>query len=381
MDEDLTYFLRILKADAQEIMNLINSHFPEEHLLNHKKKIVHEQDYVLFPLTEDDIVRTKFTQLMDPEIKYEIITRKAEENPHYKPNTLFEALEGKIPKELNHLIPRSYDIIGSIAIIEFDKEETLYNQDLFPIKKIISLAIMEINRNVKSVYEKTSEVKGTFRLRELTLLAGIDKAITIHKENNCSFELDVKEVYFTPRLVFERKRISSLEYKENEVIIDLFAGVGPFSIQIANRHKVEIYAFDINEMAVAYLKKNIEQNDLIGTIYPFELNIADLLKSNNEIGQKLENNADRIIMNLPERSLKFLKVALFLLNPNGGILHLYQFCEKPNPTERGIQNLQKELAKYNWRIDELMTSKIVKAFSPKADLVVLDIKIKSIKKI
>ena len=69
--------------------------------------------------------------------------------------------------------------------------------------------------------------------------------------------LDVKKVYFSPRLATERKRITD-QVKNNEIIVDMFAGIGPFSISIARKHKVKIYAIDINPYAYKYLKKNIE---------------------------------------------------------------------------------------------------------------------------
>jgi len=382
MNKELIYFLKIHKTNAQKIMKLIISKFNDVHIINHKFKIIHEQDYVFFPLTNKDVLRHKLTTMINKNIFYEIIRKKAERNPKYKAHTLMETIGKKIPEKFAYLIPSSYDIIGTIAIIEFDKYKSFNDDDddLTNIKKIIAQGIMKINKNVKTVYEKKSEVKGMFRLRELNLLAGVDVSITIHKENNCRFQIDVKNVYFTPRLVFERRRITELDYRTNELIIDLFAGAGPFSIQIVKSHRVNIYAFDINPTAINFLKKNIKINSLNGKIYPYIVNAKKLLEENNEIGQKLKNKADRIIMNLPERSLEFINVAIFLLKPSGGIVHLYQFVEKPDPLKKAIERLNNKLKKNNWEINKIFDSRIVKAFSPKADLIALDVRINLISK-
>ena len=80
-------------------------------------------------------------------------------------------------------------------------------------------------------------------------------------------------------------------------------------------------------------------------------------------------------MNLPEKSIDFIKIACFLMKTSGGIIHSYQFCEKPDAIERAIENLQKSITNQKWVIEKILNSKIVKPFSPKADLVVVDLKI------
>ncbi|GAH99271.1 unnamed protein product, partial [marine sediment metagenome] len=85
---------------------------------------------------------------------------------------------------------------------------------------------------------------------------------------------------------------------------------------------------------------------------------------------------DRIVMNLPEQSINFLDIACFLMKKTGGILHFYQFCEKPNPIKKGIENLTTKLEDSRWQIEEILNSKVVKPFSPKSDLIVIDLKIK-----
>jgi len=105
---------------------------------------------------------------------------------------------------------------------------------------------------------------------------------------------------------------------------------------------------------------------------------VDLINSSNELGINLKNRVDRTIMNLPEQSINYVDIACFLTKKTGGILHLYQFCEKPNPIEKGIENLKTNLNRLGWGIEEIINSKIVKPFSPKSDLIVVDVRIKYI---
>jgi tRNA G37 N-methylase Trm5 len=100
------------------------------------------------------------------------------------------------------------------------------------------------------------------------------------------------------------------------------------------------------------------------------------MKSSNELGNSLKNNTDRIIMNLPEQAINYINTACFLMKSSGGILHIYQFCEKPNPIERGIKKIDAKLKNNGWQIEEVLNSRVVKPFSPTSDLIVLDLKIK-----
>jgi tRNA G37 N-methylase Trm5 len=64
------------------------------------------------------------------------------------------------------------------------------------------------------------------------------------------------------------------------------------------------------------------------------------------------------------------------MKKSGGLLHFYQFSEKPSPIENGIEKLSKNLKKMGWKLEEIMISKTVKPYSPKSDLIVVDAKIK-----
>ncbi len=370
-------YLRIKKENGQVLIRLIKSEFKNKSIIDKKKKVLHEEQFILFPLIENKDLIDNLITIIEKKIKFDLVHKKGIFNQKFKYKSLKEALKNNIPKKFINFIPKSYDIIGNIAIIEFDKFKTHENEEQYFLKKKIAKTIIKVNKKINSVYEKKSEISGKYRLRKLDLLYGNDISETIYKENHCSFNLDIKHTFFTPRLVYERRRIASSNIKKNEIIIDLFAGVGPFSIQIAKDHDVKIYSFDINPYAYYYLKENIKLNKLKGKINAYNLDIKILLNSSNELGKSLKNNADRIIMNLPERSIKFIDIACFLIKKSGGILHFYQFCEKPNPIEKALEDLTHHINYYNWKVQEILNSKIVKAYSPKSDMVVLDLVIKS----
>ncbi|MFW9901814.1 MAG: class I SAM-dependent methyltransferase family protein [Candidatus Thorarchaeota archaeon] len=372
-------YIKVKAGDGQIFINFLKKQFRNTQIIDQKFQILHENDNILYPIIDNQVLIDHVIKLVDKEIIFDLISKPGIPNEMYKCRNLQETLKGKIPEKYSKIIPRSYDIVGNIAIIEFDKFLDVDCNELNNYKQIIAEAISSVNKNVRTIYEKKSQIKGKYRLRELEVLYGGDKSETMHKENDCIFKVDIKNTYFSPRLVFERRRISSGSIKEAEIIVDMFAGVGTFSIQIAKENNVKIYAFDINPKAYEYLKENIELNKSKGEIIPYNIDVKDLLDRNNQLGQALSNKVNRVIMNLPENSIQYLDVARFLMKDSGGILHFYQFSDKPNPIEKSLNILENELKSLNWEIESIINSKIVKHYSPKSELVVLDLKIKAIK--
>ncbi|MFW9874297.1 MAG: class I SAM-dependent methyltransferase family protein [Candidatus Thorarchaeota archaeon] len=372
-------FIKLKKTNAQHFIQIVKDHFKFDPVINQKYKVEHSENTVQFPLVKNKKIVDRLVGMLEGLIFFELISKEGIINPNFKYKTLEDALRGKIPLNYLKSIPRSYDIIGNIAILEFEKSNQFTNSKYDEFKNQVANTIIDVNKNVLSVFEKKSEIKGSYRLRDLTYLGGENNSETVHKENDCIFHLDIKNTYFSPRLVYERRRISKSGIQEHEVIVDMFSGVGTFSIQIANLNSVEIHAFDLNPTAYTFLKENIGLNKLKGNVFPYNMNIKNLVNPSNQIGNTLHNNVDRVIMNLPENSIDFIDVTCFLMKRSGGILHFYQFSEKPNAIDKTLKALKKRLLEFNWTIDKIFGSKIVKSYSPKAELVVIDLKMKFFK--
>jgi tRNA (guanine37-N1)-methyltransferase len=160
-------------------------------------------------------------------------------------------------------------------------------------------------------------VKGEFRTRDLEHLAGERRTITVQKEYGLRYELDLSTVYFSPRLATERKRISDMA-QPGERVIDMFCGVGPFSIMLAKTGKPSmVYAVDKNPEAIKYLIKNIEINKIKG--------ISHVEGDAREMVPRLPR-PDRFVMNLPHTAIDFLDVALAHV-ARKGMIHLYLIME------------------------------------------------------
>jgi tRNA (guanine37-N1)-methyltransferase len=229
---------------------------------------------------------------------------------------------------------------------------------------------MTTHRNVKTVLLQTGAVKGQFRLRKLEHIAGEENTITTHKESNCRFNVDLATCYFSPRLANERKRIAQ-KVKNDEVIVNMFAGVGCFSIVIAKQRNVQkIYSIDINPEAIKYMKKNVRINGVFGKVIPIRGDAKEIIK------KKLCHTADRVLMPLPEKAIEYFPFAILALKQTGGSIHCYDF-EHANKTEDATKKAEHKFTQLVQILDtstQLASSKIIRTIGPNWYQVVVDFK-------
>jgi tRNA (guanine37-N1)-methyltransferase len=288
------------------------------------------------------------------------ITQASFEERQRRPRNLADCLRGKIPENLLSNLPRSFDVVGDIAIIELPP-------DLTEFSLLIGDGVMRMDPHVRLVLRKSGEVAGTFRTRKLELMAGTGGTETVHKEFSCLFQLDVAKAYFNPRLSHERIRIAT-QVKEGEHVFDMFAGVGPYSILIAKTEATsKVYSVDINPDAFRYLKQNTLLNRVADRVIPI-LGDAGQLAAGG-----LRGTANRVIMNLPSMSDRFLGAAVQALVEDGGVIHYYKFASRSENIQdirRGVKSIVESQGRF---VNSFQFSDIIKEVAPNRVQVAIDI--------
>jgi len=274
-----------------------------------------------------------------------------------RPKDLISILDGKLLPYLLAQLPRSYDVVGDIVVLES------LSTDLFPHKKEIGEALMDLHPSVKTVLLKTGKVEGEFRVPRLEVLAGKERFDTVHTEYGMKFKVDLSKVYFSPRLGSERYRVAS-SVLDGETVVDMFAGVGPFSLMIAKRAKAKVYSVDLNPDAIKFLNENIIVYRLRGEVIP-------ICGDAREISKQLAGVADRVVMNLPASSLSFLDAASEVLKSSGSMIHIYLFA-----ADKPLINAEKNFTEAAGRLFkhyEIRGARVVKPVAPKEWQVALDV--------
>lgn len=259
-----------------------------------------------------------------------------------------------IPKELEKMLPKKWEQLGHVLVLKISKE-------LDDWKGEIARAYSKV-LEVDTVLRDTGGITGQFREPVMELLLG-NKTETVHVENQVRFSLDAARLMFSSGNVEERIRMATI-CKPGEVVADMFAGIGYFSVPMAvHSQPASIISHEINPLAFEYLKKNIGLNGVEKKIKPVLGNCLDAE----------ENIADRVIMGYVGTTHEFLPKAMRILRGKG-ILHYHETCPNrllPNRPQERV----KEAASDAGKTAEILKMNRIKSYSPGVEHVVLDLKI------
>ncbi len=236
------------------------------------------------------------------------------------PNRLKALLGDILEQGERRTVMSSYDVIGDIIVVKIP-------DSLLHKKYAIGKRLLDCTRSAKSVFMQTSSVEGEFRLRKLELLAGANRTLTEYHEHGCRFKVDIREVYFSPRLATERLRIAQ-SVRDGELITNMFAGVGTFSILIAKRNpSSRIFSIDSNPIASVLCLINSRLNGVQDRVYPICGDARYVASS------KLLGLSHRVLMPLPEKAKEFVQAGIACVRADGGVVHYFMNVRALNKKE------------------------------------------------
>jgi tRNA (guanine37-N1)-methyltransferase len=275
---------------------------------------------------------------------------------------LKNALKDVFTKEEIEKLYSSFDIIGDIIIIKIPDE-------LEGKKEIIANTLINKIKTVNTVFQQISSVQGEYRTRKLCLLTGINKSNTEYKEHGCIFKVDVLKTYFSPRLSTERLRVSKM-ISNNEIIVNMFAGIGTYSIILAKKNPdCVVYSIDSNPDANDLCIINSKLNKVQDRVIPILGNARTI------IDNQLKSKATRILMPLPEQASEFIDSAIAALQNNKGVIHYFAHIKsksKLDAVEEGKINCHKNFQCYNYKI---ISGRVVREVGPRIYQTVFDLEI------
>ncbi len=261
----------------------------------------------------------------------------------------------KLPSHLKSLLPTSFDVIGTILLIKIP-------QALSEYKREIGSALLATRPHVRTVCN-SNPVSGELRTRSLEVIAGEHNTVTTHKEYGLQFRVDLQTTFFSPRLAQERKHVAN-QVSAGEVVVDMFAGVAPFSVMIASfAHPKRVYAIDKNKDAIKYARQNVTRNNVLDAVEVLHADAKD-------IGTVLPTKADRIIMNLPFSAQHFLIDALHI-GKEQCRLHYYDIITEYDINKMIIW-LQKKAKTCQYAL-EISQIRRIKTYAPREFYIGMDI--------
>lgn len=233
---------------------------------------------------------------------------------------LKDSLNGILSEEELTILPRGFQTLGNIIIFKL-------NQKLCDKEQLIAKAYLELLPRIRSVYVNRGKIVGTFREPEkIELIGGEDNPIVEHKEHEVLYKFDITKIMFSKGNINERRYLATL-VKNGEVIVDMFAGIGYFSLPIAKHSSVgTIYSIEFNPESYNFLVENIYLNHLEDKIVPIKGNCKTEVIKLSEAGIR----ADRVIMGVFPAPKEYIKEALTLVKDGGTMFHYEGIVEKKN---------------------------------------------------
>lgn len=324
--------VKVRKEKAEEIRKWLE----KEGCKDKKRRIRAEGDFVLIPVVDE----------FNIEGDYEIVD---DINPVFKTTKNFR----EILEEIAGFYPKYADfkIYGKIGVLKLPESVQAYS-------KKIAIELMKYHRLDAVWLERGKE--GMLRKPRMELLAG-NCSIAEVKEYGWVYRFDVTKVMFSQGNKYEKLRIANL-VKEGEIVVDMFAGIGYFTIPIGKLSKAhKIYSFEINPDSYEFLLENLRLNRIKNAV-PV---LGDSMKT------VPENFADRIVMG-HIKCHEFLPTAIGALRDEGWI-H-YHEATPERVLERPVERVRKYAEVCGARVLDLKLRK-VKNYSPGVYHVVVDARI------
>lgn len=268
-----------------------------------------------------------------------------------------KALSGDLPAQALDALPDSWERLGRVLVLPLPPA-------LEPWKARVSQAYAEVLR-CEAVLRDAGPIRGAAREPEREVLWG-EGTETVHVEGGIRFAMDAARLMWSKGNVTERQRLPPL-VRPGEVVVDLFAGLGYFSVPIAAKTQAaKVVGCEQNPVAFHYLQRNAALNKC-------EARLEPRLGDCREVAPR--GVADRVLMGYTVDTEQFLPAALAALKPGGGIVHYHEACPAHLWHERPWARVR-EAAEAAGRTATLRLQRVVKPYAPGKYHVVVDAEVR-----
>jgi len=266
-------------------------------------------------------------------------------------------LSNNFPKEYVDYLPDKWEKIGDVLTIVLPNKLESYKENVAEIYASVL--------DCKTVLNDTGGISGEYREPNVEILFGSSDTETVHKENGVRYMLDPQKIMFSPGNMDERIRMGKIVRKD-EVVVDLFAGIGYFTLPIAVHSRPKrVFAVEKNPIGFNYLCQNVTLNNVSSIVEPVH-------GDNRMVAPR--NVADRVVMGFFGDTHQFLPVAFECLKNRCGIVHYHDKFPDDLVPDMAFERVGEIADEYDRAID-LIDFKCVKSYAPGISHYVFDIEI------
>lgn len=335
--------IRVRKSEVESVRKSLFQH----RAVDGERRFIRDGEWVEIPIREGmEALASEYGELV------------WQKRPVFKerPPAPLEMIKKDLSVPYPELLPRKWELFGDVLILRIPEELEDYRHE-------IAEAYARI-LGARTVLRDSGGIEGEFREPVVEFLLG-DDAETTHLENGVRFRFDASRIMFSSGNIDERVRMAYLPSR-NEVIVDMFAGIGYFSIPMAvHSRPKKIYACEKNPVAFRYLKENIAINRVEAIVEP-------ILGDNRE--HCPENVADRVVMGYVGKTHLFLEKAFRIIKDEGTI-HYHETCPEELLPERPVLRVKAAAERSSYEVIGTSLRK-VKSYAPGVLHVVVDARVR-----
>ena len=328
--------VRVQRSDANAALKQVIA----LDILDKGRKVVVKEGFVEIPVSR-------------PHPDLQVVLQK--ESVFYRSTPdLVSSLRGEMNSGQLHLLPRGWYILGDVIVVKI-------HPSLGHYQNRIGKALLSFYPRCKAVLRDFG-IEGQLREPVRELIAGAGTK-TVHRENGILFRLDAQKIMFSPGNLRERMRMS--RFGKGEFVVDMFAGIGYFSLPMAVHSRPRrVMAIELNPIAFDYLCQNIRLNRVENIVQPV---LGDCAKETPRAV------ADRVVMGMVQVTDRYLKKGIEALR-SGGILHYHQTIPSWQYPDAAVKDVMKaaQLAGCRATIERCIK---VKKYSPGVVHAVVDARI------
>ena len=215
-----------------------------------------------------------------------------------------ENIKLRVNPDLHDKLPTKWKKVGNVLIVDLE--------NLADDKKREIAEVYAGELNAKTVIQK-NKVSGELRKPEKVDLLYGTETITEISEYGIKYRLDLSEIMWSPGNTGWRSALTGPEkvndfysFDKPRTIIDYFAGIGYFALQMARGYpKARILVVDKNPKAIEYLTANVKENNI------------ENIEIINDDCRNVKLNADVIHLGYIGNTIDFLEHTHNCLNENG----------------------------------------------------------------
>ncbi len=341
-DNSLMLALRVEREKAENLRLELS----RLNLLDSRRKFLEADEFVEIPVLGLEGVDLGKWGAISVE-QEEPVERAEVYDPH---NEIVDNLQ--IPDELIDLLPKKWEMLGDVLILKLNEDLREYDTEVAKVYAEVLGAV--------TVLEDVGGVSEDIRKPDVRLLMG-ERTVATHRENGVLYKLDAKEIMFSSGNIDERIRMAKV-CDDGDVVVDMFAGIGYFSLPMAVHSKPEnIYAVEINPVAFGFLEENMRLNRVENVVKPI---LGDCLQ------MAPEGVATRVVMGYLSGE-GYLPKAMRVIGESG-IIHYHENCPNELLPDRPVENV-KDAARKEDREIEVLDQRRIKSYAPGVSHVVLDV--------